>query len=79
LAAAPAGGLEETARDVRFDGRWLETPVLRGEPPAGLSVPGPVNFELPETTLVLPPGWTAKIDETGTIVAGASNPGRRSP
>ena len=26
-------------------------------------------FELPEATLVLPPGWRAEVDEAGTIVA----------
>jgi hypothetical protein len=28
-------------------------------------------FELPEATLVLPPGWTATVDESGTITAVA--------
>jgi hypothetical protein len=26
-------------------------------------------FELPEATLVLPSGWTAEVDEAGTITA----------
>jgi hypothetical protein len=26
-------------------------------------------FELPEATLVLPPGWSASVDEAGTITA----------
>ena len=30
---------------------------------------GPVVFELPEATLVLPPGWEAGVDEHGTIIA----------
>jgi N-methylhydantoinase A len=68
-AAAPAGTLEESARKVRFDGEWVETPVLRGEPPAGTRAEGPVVFELPEATLVLPPGWSAEVDATGTIIA----------
>ena len=40
-ARAAAGGgarrapCEETARPVRFGEEWIETPVLRGEPPAG--------------------------------------------
>lgn len=69
--AAPRGGLSEGSRRVRFGGRWEETPVLRGEPPAGLEAAGPAVFELPDATLVLPPGWSAAVDETGTIVAGA--------
>ena len=38
-------------------------------PPAGTEAEGPVVFELPEATLVLPPGWRAEVDERGTIVA----------
>jgi N-methylhydantoinase A len=67
LAAAPAGRLEESSRSVRFDGEWAETPALQGEPPAGLEVEGPVVFELPEATFVVPPGWKATVDGTGTI------------
>jgi N-methylhydantoinase A len=54
---------------VRFDGEWLEATVLRGEPAAGTRAAGPVVFELPETTLVLPPGWSARVDEAGTVIA----------
>jgi N-methylhydantoinase A len=67
--AATGGRLEESARPVLFDGEWIETPVRRGEPSAGTRAEGPVVFELPEATLVLPPGWTASVDETGTIRA----------
>jgi N-methylhydantoinase A/oxoprolinase/acetone carboxylase beta subunit len=52
-----------------FDGHWMETAVHRGEPPAGFSAEGPCVFELPEATLVLPPGWTAGVDDHGTIEA----------
>jgi N-methylhydantoinase A len=69
--AAEAGPLREGTRKVRFDGGWLETPVLRGEPPADTEAEGPVVFELPEATFVLPPGWQASVDEAGTIVAEA--------
>ena len=68
-AAAPAGNLEESTRKVRFGSEWLETTVLRGEPPTGTSAPGPVLFELPEATFVLPPGWSAEVDDAGTIRA----------
>jgi len=67
--AAPPGRLDEGSRPVRFDGAWVETPVLRGEPPAGLGVGGPAIFELPEATFVLPPGWHSEVDDAGTIVA----------
>ena len=72
-AAAPAGRLEEGTRPVCFDGEWTETRVLRGEPAAGARAEGPVVFELPEATLVLPPGWTAEVDDAGTIVARFGN------
>ncbi|MGE5281459.1 MAG: hydantoinase/oxoprolinase family protein [Chloroflexota bacterium] len=65
--AAERGALRESSRPVRFDGTWLETPVLRGEPPAGTEAAGPVVFELPEATFVLPPGWRAEVDAAGTI------------
>jgi N-methylhydantoinase A len=67
--AADAGELERGSRPVRFGGEWTETPVLRGEPPAGTAAAGPVVFELPEATFVLPPGWQASVDAHGTIVA----------
>ena len=48
------------ARRVRFGGEWVETPVLRGEPAAGTEAEGPVVFELPEATFVVPPGWSTR-------------------
>jgi N-methylhydantoinase A len=67
--AAPAGRLERGTRRARFGGEWVESEVLRGEPGAGEAASGPCVFELPEATLVLPPGWTAEVDEAGTIAA----------
>jgi N-methylhydantoinase A len=69
--AAGAGRMRESSRAVRFDGEWVRTPVMRGEPPAGHDVSGPVVFELPEATFVVPPGWRAGVDESGTILAEA--------
>jgi len=71
--AADAGqGLSKSQRRARFDGEWLITQVLRGEPPAAAQAEGPAIFELPESTLVLPPGWRAEVDAAGTIVAQRS-------
>ncbi len=72
--AAPEGALRHGSRPVHFDGEWVETPVLRGEPPAGTEAEGPVVFELPEATFVLPPGWSSRVDEHGTIVARSLRP-----
>jgi N-methylhydantoinase A len=66
---AAAGSVERSIRRVHFDGEWMETPVLRGEPGAGTEAEGPVVFELPEATFVLPPGWRTTIDDHGTLVA----------
>jgi N-methylhydantoinase A len=71
LAAAPPGRLEEGSRQAHFDGGWVEAPVLRGDPAAGTEAVGPVVFELPQSTLVLPPGWRAAVDGAGTIRARA--------
>jgi N-methylhydantoinase A len=77
-AAADGGSLQRGSRPVYFDGEWVETPVLRGEPAAGTEAEGPVVFELPEATLVLPPGWFCGVDDHGTVVApflsGAERP-----
>jgi N-methylhydantoinase A len=67
--AAGDGDLDEAEREARFGGEWVTTEVLRGEPEAGFEAEGPCVFELPEATLVLPPGWSASVDESGTVQA----------
>ncbi|MFL5870728.1 MAG: hydantoinase/oxoprolinase family protein [Solirubrobacterales bacterium] len=69
--SASAGTLERSTRTAWFGGEWVEAEVLRGEPPAGETADGPCIFELPETTLVLPAGWSAEVDERGTIAASS--------
>ena len=57
---ATAGGApERSRRRVRLAGEWHDAEVIRGEPVAGDTAEGPCVFELPETTLALPPGWRA--------------------
>jgi N-methylhydantoinase A len=76
--AAGEGAVETGSRRVFFDDGWIETAVLRGEPAAGSEAEGPVVFELPEATFVVPPGWTTRVDEHGTIIAlFLSGPGQR--
>jgi N-methylhydantoinase A len=67
--AAADGRFTQSEREARFGGEWVETRVLRGEPEAGFGAEGPCVFELPEATLVLPPGWSASVDEAGTITS----------
>jgi N-methylhydantoinase A len=73
IAAAEAEP-KRSARPVYFDGEWIETPVLRGEPAAGREAEGPVVFELPEATFVLPPDWHVSVDEHGTLIARFLSP-----
>src|SRR4051794_6851708 len=68
-AASEEAAPERSSRSVHFDGDWIETPVLRGEPAAGSEVESPVVFELPEATFVIPPGWRTSVDQHGTIEA----------
>jgi N-methylhydantoinase A len=67
--AASGAQPDEGSRRARFGGEWVEARVLRGEPAAGSRATGPCVFELPEATLVLPPGWEAEVDRAGTIEA----------
>jgi N-methylhydantoinase A len=67
--AAEEAAPERSSRRVHFDAEWIETPVLRGEPAAGTEAEGPIVFELPEATFVLPPGWQTSVDRHGTIEA----------
>ncbi|MEK6277534.1 MAG: hydantoinase/oxoprolinase family protein [Actinomycetota bacterium] len=77
-AAAPEGSVRESSRRARFGSRWHEARVLRGEPASGATALGPAIFELPEATLVLPPGWSAEVDGAGTIVANRAEAEKRT-
>ena len=54
---------------------WIETRALRGEPPAGFTAAGPCVFELPEATLVLPPGGAPRWTRPARSRPGARTPG----
>jgi N-methylhydantoinase A len=66
--------LEETSGEVTrgrrravLDGQEREFEVLRGTPQPGTEIAGPAVVELPESTLLVAPGWSGGVDETGTI------------
>ncbi len=59
--------LDHTSRQATLNGEQIELEVLRGIPPPGTKQDGPAVVELPESTLLIPPGWTSKVDDTGTI------------
>ncbi len=70
LAPQEAGVLARGQRRAWFDGGWLTADVLSGEPSPGTTASGPAILELPETTLVVPPGAVAEVDERGTLGIG---------
>jgi N-methylhydantoinase A len=59
--------VERSTREATLDGEQIELEVLRGIPAPGTEVDGPAVVELPESTLLVPPGWSAEVDDTGTI------------
>ena len=52
-------------RTAVFDGDEHEAAIHRGAPP---TVEGPAIVELPEATLVVPPGWSGGATDDGTVV-----------
>jgi N-methylhydantoinase A len=62
---------ERPAREsklVAFDGEWLEAELWRGDLPVGTQVLGPALCAMPESTLLVPPGWSGTVDVHGTVV-----------
>ncbi|WP_135828540.1 hydantoinase/oxoprolinase family protein [Halorussus halobius] len=56
-------------REAVFGGAVRETPVYRrGGLPAGESVAGPAICEQADSTVVVPPDWTAEVRADGTLV-----------
>jgi N-methylhydantoinase A len=67
-AGSPGPPVERGTRPARFGGEGLEAVVLVGAPAAGTRIDGPAIVELPETTVVVPPGWRAESDASGAVV-----------
>jgi N-methylhydantoinase A len=59
--------LERSTREATLDGEKVELAALRGIPAPGTVLEGPAVVELPESTLLIPRGWAAQVDDTGTI------------
>jgi N-methylhydantoinase A len=57
----PAGE-EQGSRAARFGGDEVQATVVRGVPERA---DGPAIVELPESTVVVPPGWSAQASESG--------------
>jgi N-methylhydantoinase A len=62
-----AGSGPTGSRPAVFGGETLETAAWRGAPAPGARVEGPAVCELPESTLVVPPGWSGEVDATGAV------------
>jgi N-methylhydantoinase A len=54
-------------RTARLDGEEVQLTVLRGLDAPGTEISGPAVVELPESTLLVPAGWSGRVDEHGTI------------
>ena len=60
-----AGAEGAQSRQATFDGERLKAAVVRGVPE---ELDGPAIVELPESTLVVPPGWSCHTADDGTLV-----------
>jgi N-methylhydantoinase A len=68
LAATPAKA--KTTRKARFHRNDVDTPVYERRELAGdQGIKGPAIIEERETTIIILPGWRAKVDATGCIMA----------
>jgi N-methylhydantoinase A len=75
LGDAPTIVLAGTSRQVgergratiALGGQWLDAELWRGEPQPGTSIEGPALCAMPESTLLVLPGWAGTVDELGTI------------
>jgi N-methylhydantoinase A len=57
-------------RSARFDGKDVATPVYaRSMLAQGQTIDGPAIIEERETTIIILPGWRARVDATGCIMA----------
>jgi N-methylhydantoinase A len=68
LPASP--GKPRRRRRARFGGTNVDAPVYaRSDLAFGQAVAGPAIIEERETTIIILPGWNAKVDRTGCIMA----------
>jgi N-methylhydantoinase A len=67
VGSAPSSAPTLGSGRVVFDGEALDTVILRGEPPAGTLLEGPALCAMPQSTLLIAPGWRAQVSEHGTV------------
>jgi N-methylhydantoinase A len=67
---AGVAGKPNSKRKARFDDTDVEAPVYaRSDLACGQVIAGPAIIEERETTIIILPGWQAKVDATGCIMA----------
>jgi N-methylhydantoinase A len=67
LSHEGAAELERGRRQATLGGEAVDLCVLRGTPAPGTELGGPAVVELPESTLLVPGGWSGTVDDTGTL------------
>ena len=67
---ATGSGGSQTSRNVYFGPNrgWADTPVVSRGSLVGQSVTGPLIIEEYDSTTVVPPSWTASVDESSNII-----------
>ena len=72
LFAASGGSIEAAKighRVVRFDGQDRETPIYtRLDLPTAAQIDGPAILEQPDTTILIDPGLTGRVDDFGNVI-----------
>jgi N-methylhydantoinase A len=69
VETAPWDAAIDSRRPVFFEGAWHETPVLlRDRLAPGMHGSGPAIVEQPDTTTVVPPGFTVRVDQFQNLV-----------
>jgi N-methylhydantoinase A len=70
LAGAAAHPARRAQTEVVFDGAQMRAELWRGELAPGTRLQGPAVCALPESTLLVAPGWAGVVDQYGTAVLG---------
>ena len=58
---------ERPTRAATLNGERIQLHVIGGAPSPATTISGPAVVELAESTLLVPPRWAGKVDQTGTI------------
>jgi N-methylhydantoinase A len=67
-APGPGEAHSRAAREIVFGGEALTAEVLSGGLAPGTRLEGPALCALPESTIVIPPGWAGEVDAYGSAL-----------